>query len=204
MMYKKLKLRIYFISILLIFLSSFATFCYAANTIELKTDDEFTVGEEAHIRVVINLPEIKEGVFFLQGTLDYDSNIFEKVKEEDITLLNSWHDLVFNSDNGSFIVESDGNYREQAEEIMDIKLKIKKTNRTLTQITFKNLKEIGQNEVETDIPNSNIKIKISHGNDESLANQILPSTGLIFPIVFIICLVIFGIFGVKQYKKGKS
>lgn len=203
MMYKNLMLKICFLSILIIFIFGFTSLCFAGE-IELHTDDEFTVGKDAHIKVKINFQELQEGVYFLQGQLDYDSNIFEKVNEDDITLLNSWHDLVFNSETGAFIIEGDGNYREQVEEIMDIKLKTKKTNRTLTQITLRSIKEIGKKEVETDIPSANIKINISHDKDESLANQILPSTGLIFPLIFIVIFIILLILGIKQYKKIKK
>ena len=202
-----MKQKTYFIKILIIFifLIGIANFCYA-NVIELKTVGEFKSGTESHIRVEINFQEINEGIYFLQGQLDYDSDIFERIKEEDITLLNSWHDLVFNSENGNFIVENDGNYDDKSEEVMDIKLKTKKTKRTLTQITLRSLKEIGKNEVEKDIPNSSVKIQILHDkvNDESLANQILPSTGLIFPLIFLLVLALLIGLGIVQYKKIKS
>ena len=45
----------------------------------------------------IDFNKINEDIYFLQGQLNYDINIFEVVDADDITLSDGWHDIIFNS-----------------------------------------------------------------------------------------------------------
>ena len=185
-MKKKWKKSLY-IFCLLIFI---CTFCYAGE-IEINTNNSLKENSEFNIEISINLAELEQKIYFLQGQLEYDKDVFEEVTQEDITTLNTWHGLVFNSENGKFVIENDGK-ENSIQGIMNIKLKTKKNiNKDSATIQVKGIKVIGENEKEEELENATIKVAVSNDKQaDSLANKILPFTGSSAIIIFLILVVL--------------
>ena len=189
--------RILILFFLFVFIS---TFCYASE-ITLDSVGELNENSEIKINVNINLEELEENVYFLQGQLQYDTNIFEQVASEDIELLNGWHDLVFNPENGMFIIEGPDKNETSLQNIMNIKMKTKTSSDTTT-IELKNIKEVGDSQIEIELEDTSVEL--SKPQSHNFANMILPFTGanliIIYSVLFIIIiLVVFFI-----YKKRSS
>lgn len=177
------------------------SFCYA-NEITLKTIGELKDNSNVTINVAINLGEIEENVYFLQGELEYDTGVFEKIMSDDIELLNGWHDLVFNPENGKFVIEGVDSAGNNSQDIMNIKMKTKNkiTNDTST-IKLKNLKEVGESQVEIEL--ENVAVTLTKPATENFANKILPFAGgnSIFFYAIIIILIGIIVFFIRMKKK---
>ena len=162
--------------------------CYA-NEITLKTGEELKENSNINIKIAINLGEIEENIHFLQGKLEYDTNIFEKVKPEDIELLNGWHDLVFNAENGTFVIEGIEASKNDLQDIMNIKMKTKNNiEKNTTTIKLKNIKELGESQIEKELEETTIVI--SKPTKDNLANRIIPFTGAGYIITYGIIIII--------------
>lgn len=152
-----------------------STSCYA-NEITLKTSEELKENSNVNIKITINLGELEENVYFLQGQLEYDTSIFEKVGSEDIKLLNGWHDLVFNPENGMFVVEGLDTVESNLQDIMNVKMKTKDNiQNNTTTIKLKNIKEVGESQIENEL--EDVTLTISKPPIENFANSILPFAG---------------------------
>lgn len=190
---------------LLIFI---CTFCYAGE-IEVNTNDLLKENSKFNIEIRINLAELEQEIYFLQGQLEYDKDIFEEVTQENITMLNTWYGLVFNSENGKFVIENDGKGND-IQGIMNIELKTKRNiNKDSTTIQVKRIKVIGENEIEEELENAAIKVVVSNDNQEdSLANKILPFTGSskisVFLILVVLAIAILMINIIQKRKKTKK
>ena len=192
--------RILILFFLFIFTS---TFCYASE-ITLDTTGELIKNSKLNINININLGELEENVYFLQGQLEYDTNIFKKVEATDFELLNGWHDLVFNPENGMFIVEGTETNETDLQNIMNIQMEVK-TSSDSTTINLKNIKEIGDSQIEIELEDASIELK--KPETDNFANTILPFTGgnliIIYGILFaIIVLTVFFIYYKKKQNKS--
>lgn len=178
--------------------------CYA-NEITLKTGEELKENSNINIKIAINLGEIEENIHFLQGKLEYDTNIFEKVKPEDIELLNGWHDLVFNAENGTFVIEGIEASKNDLQDIMNIKMKTKNNiEKNTTTIKLKNIKELGESQIEKELEETTIVI--SKPTKDNLANRIIPFTGagsiITYGIIIIISVIV--IILIKKKKQTET
>ena len=164
-MFKKL----FIIFFLIISISNFCN----ANVITLTSENEFEQNSFYDVSININFNKIDEKIYFLQGQLNYDTNIFEKIEADDIILSNGWHDIVFNSDNGMFVVEYDNLNNLNTQEIMKINFKTKNNMQAgNTSITITNIKIIGENQIESEINSHTIEVKlISTTNNNNNVNN---------------------------------
>lgn len=155
-----------------------ATVCYASE-VELKVTGELKEKVNINVKMSVNLAELEENIYFLQGQLEYDTNIFEKVTTKDIELLNGWHDLVYNEENGMFVIEGTEKQEIDIQDIMNIKMKTKnKLAKDSTTIKLKNIKELGENQTENELEEVIVTVsKPATSNFANFANKILPFTG---------------------------
>ncbi|MCI8759633.1 MAG: LPXTG cell wall anchor domain-containing protein [Clostridia bacterium] len=182
----------------------FSSCCYA-NEIALNATGELKDNSDVTIKIGINLGEIEENVYFLQGQLEYDTNIFEKIMSEDIELLNSWHDLVFNPENGKFVIEGMDSSESNLQDVMNIKLKTKnKLTNDSTTIKLKDLKEVGESQIEKELEDATVTLR--KPATENFANKILPFTGNNSIIFYAIIIIIIGLvaFFIKKRKTNKK
>ena len=80
----------------------------AANAGKLETVSEETVireGQEITLRFSLEgLSGTETGVHALKGTLEYDTEVFEPVSQEDFETVNSWEKLLYHPENGQFVL----------------------------------------------------------------------------------------------------
>lgn len=174
---------------------SISNFCNA-NVITLASENEFKQNSYYDVSITIDFNKIDEEIYFLQGQLNYDIDIFEKVEANDITLSDGWHDIVFNSDNGMFVVECDNLDNQNTQEIMKIQFKTKKNlSAGNTSITINNIKTIGENQIESEIDSHTINVTLINNtanNDnnnnyyDNQSNMPLPFLGLNASKIYII------------------
>lgn len=68
--------------------------------------------------------EVKKGINAYQATLEYDKEVFEQVKEDDIKALNNWEKLKYNQETGELVAIKRAGTKAE-EDIVQIKLKVK-------------------------------------------------------------------------------
>lgn len=169
------------------FLIVFFTFCiicscsYASSTNITFSEQEVNPSDEVELIITLNLDTIEDNISVLQGQLDYDKSIFKVVTEENIETLNGWTGLVFNKDNGMFIIDRTTPSSNSSEQILKIKLEIigDITSETTTTFKLTNTKVIGSSREEISLDDNTATLKITPSLLDSLANTILPYTGLI-------------------------
>ncbi len=185
-----------------------ATVCYASE-VELKVTGELKEKVNINIKMSVNLAELEENIYFLQGQLEYDTNIFEKVTAKDIEPLNGWHDLVFNEENGMFIIEGLENQEIDIQDIMNIKMRTKsKLTKDTTSIKLKNIKELGENQTENELEDVVVTVSKPATSDfANFANKILPFTGensfITYGIIIGISLIVIVFISNKRKHKTK-
>ena len=99
----------------------------AANAGKLETVSEETVireGQEITLRFSLEgLSGTETGVHALKGTLEYDTEVFEPVSQEDFETVNSWEKLLYHPENGQFVlIHRAGSVQE---EIFHLRLTVK-------------------------------------------------------------------------------
>ena len=99
----------------------------AANAGKLETVSEETVireGQEITLRFSLEgLSGTETGVHALKGTLEYDTEVFEPVSQEDFETVNSWEKLLYHPENGQFVlIHRVGSVQE---EIFHLRLTVK-------------------------------------------------------------------------------
>lgn len=201
-------MKVKFLSVMLIVLvmvSLMPSFVKAANnsfkavvtptTAELKANDEIVITLQVK---EINMGE--NGINTVEGTLEYDKEIFEEVKSSSIQNLGSWN-TTYNdeegSSNGKFLAMNLSNVKEDSN-VFSVKLKIKSDVKE-TKETIVKFKGITSND-GTDLVNvgdKTVKIKVAgkeaektedteNGNkgeegktkgDNTTAKKKLPKTG---------------------------
>lgn len=84
--------------------------------------------------------------------LEYDREIFEVVKQQDITAQNGWGDLTFNEKNGSMVTLRNDFTKQTGEQILEIKLTQKENAKSgNTEIKITNIQASdSQNDLDAD------------------------------------------------------
>ena len=152
----KLKFRCFFI--FLIFIQIYCVISYGYD-LELNTDNT------ENIVISVKIKDLEtEGINVYSGKLEYDSNVFEDVTEEDFKLQNSWKKVTYNKQNGFFILESDDKVNLE-EEIVKIEMKSKNdANIENTEIYITENVVSGGEDIE--IENKNIEIQFNKNEEE--------------------------------------
>ena len=185
------------ISLIIVFIMSTV---YATTTFTAKLESNKSVikaGEE--VEVVLKLEgftENEKGINVLLGTIDYDKNIFEKLEENDIELLQYWNSPMYNSENGKIILEAN-EFIDTSHNVLKIKLKVKENIEANTTTEVK-VKEISASDSQTDIYVEDavavIQVEKTNGdnvNENSSDNKMLIAVLSILGIVIVgsICIV---------------
>ncbi len=116
-----------FILLLLLILAVGITSVYAADFgIQLTgSRDKIKPGETITLQVSLkDIEKMSTGVNVFLATIDYDKNVFEQLKEDDIKTLNNWSGMMYNEDNGKIIVEN-YNFDEEEKAMFEVLLKAK-------------------------------------------------------------------------------
>lgn len=202
---------------------SFQTQLTASN-IEIKK------GEQVEITLNFkDYEEINKGINAYKATLEYDSNLFEKVKTTSFKSLNSWEEFLYNSENNEFIaIKKAGSKTDEA--ILTLVLKAKEN--VSPKDTIIKVKDIVASEGKKDIyvNDSQVEIQVikeqesqkpnvpidtedpdteqNNNNNipnDDIANGKLPQTGLnpmhTFILIIIELLVIIAIVAYIKMKK---
>lgn len=185
------------IALIIVFIMSTV---YATTTFTAKLESNKSVikaGEE--VEVVLKLEgftENEKGINVLLGTIDYDKNIFEKLEENDIELLQYWNSPMYNSENGKIILEAN-EFIDTPHNVLKIKLKVKENIEANTTTEVK-VKEISASDSQTDIYVEDavavIQVEKTNGdnvNENSSDNKMLIAVLSILGIVIVgsICIV---------------
>lgn len=71
----------------------------------LTEDTAVRKGQEITVTFALDgYTDIRDGVNALKGTLEFDYDVFEEASGEDFETLNSWERLLYNPDNGQFVL----------------------------------------------------------------------------------------------------
>lgn len=154
--------------ILLITLTMLASNILAtANLVaQAKTStNELKGGEEITITLRFDeYQQIKDGINAYKATLEYNKEIFEEVKQEDLQSLNDWEKLQYNQTTGEFVAIKRGGSKAP-EDIVSITLKTKQeVKATTTEIK---IKDIVTSEGEKDINIVETKATINIVEDQT-------------------------------------
>lgn len=109
-------------------------------------------GESLEVTVALDgYQGIKEGLYGIHGTLEYDEEVFQRIEQQDFQLLNSWESFYYNPDNGQFVgIKKAGSLLE--EEVFQIHF------RTRTNLKAQNT-EIGVAEVTVSEGKKDLPVK---------------------------------------------
>lgn len=121
---------------------------------------EFGIGvkmdkQENEYTIQISLEELIGtgiGINAFVCDVEYDREVFEIVKQKDITVQNGWGDLTFNEKNGSMVTLRNDFTKQTGEEILEIKLTQKANAKSgNTEIKITNIQASdSQNDLEAD------------------------------------------------------
>ena len=117
-----------FITICGLLLGSIDVTAAGVQGMEILTDDTAVrKGQEITLTFALKgYEEIREGVNAFKGTLEFDSDVFEKADGEDFAALNSWERLYYNPDNGQFVlINRAGSMEDEA--VFSLRLKAKES-----------------------------------------------------------------------------
>ena len=70
--------------------------------------------------------DIRDGVNALNGTLEFDTDVFEEVSGEDFETLNSWEQMFYNTKNGQFVLINRAGTME-GQEVFSLRLTAKQS-----------------------------------------------------------------------------
>ena len=183
------------------------------GTVTLKPGEEITVSVDVSD---INMGE--NGINALEGTIKYDSNIFESVKAVDVQSFNNWS-TTYNDEtsslNGKFLAVNLTAGVKEDMKILSVKFKVKLDIKetTTTQIDFKDLtSNDGENLVN--VGTKSVKLTINVENKEPVkpitpptteAPGTLPQTGESIAITLAIGTIVLAGMGVAiRYKKMRD
>ena len=145
------------------------------GTATLKPGEEITVAVDVSD---INMGE--NGINALEGTIKYDSNIFESVKTADVQSFNNWS-TTYNDEtsslNGKFLAVNLSAGVKEDMKILSVKFKVKETvsETTTTQIDFKDLTS-NDGEDLVNVGTKSVKLTINVENKEPVKPITPPTT----------------------------
>ena len=178
------KRRVTVINIIIITILMLGTMVEAESGSSFKatvssTKTSVKSGEEITITVSVSDIQMGEkGINTLEGTLQYDKDIFEEIKSSNIQSQNNWT-ITYNDEsstlNGKFLAVNLSEGIKENTDIFSIKFKVKKdiTESKTTQITFNNVtSNDGKDLVNIGTKSVNIKINVDEEVKEEPKNQI--------------------------------
>lgn len=100
------------------------------------------------------------GLNIVLANIDYDKNVFETVKEEDIKALSDWSGMMYNEDNGKVIIEN-YNFNEGQKAMLEITLKAKtELSQKETSVSIKGVESsMGLDSMSADDTSLTLKIQ---------------------------------------------
>lgn len=118
--------------------------------------------------------------------LEYDREVFEVVKQKDITAKNGWGDLTFNEKNGSMVSLRNDFTKQIGEQILEIKLTQKESAKSgTTEIKITNIQASdSQNDLDAD--DKIIKFDVEGQNSLSKTSLIVLVAIIILNVIRII------------------
>ena len=129
------------------------SFVYATTTFVAKLEcNKTTVKAGEELEIVLKLEDFTEnenGINVILGTIEYDKNIFEKLDEDDIELLQYWVSPVYNAENGKIILEAN-EFVDTSHNVLKIKFNVKETMNDNMKTEIK-VKDICASDGQTDI-----------------------------------------------------
>lgn len=172
----------------------------------LMEADNLEVKENQEIKVIVKLEDIdvKQGINAIQGKLEYDKNIFEKVTSTNLVTKNNWS-IVYNEEEGQeegkFIMITFSEGEKENQELLEITLKTKQ-NLESTKSEIK-LTELGTSDSEKiiNIDEQTIEVKVQGSKVAKVANKQLVIVAM---VIAIIVLVVITILKVRKYKNQKT
>ena len=155
---------------------------------------DFSIGvtmekQEKEYTIKITLEELIGtgiGINAFVCDLEYDREIFEVVKQQDITAQNGWGDLTFNEKNGSMVTLRNDFTKQTGEQILEIKLTQKENAKSgNTEIKITNIQASdSQNDLDAD--DKIIKVKVEGQNSVSKTIFIVGIAIIILSVIRII------------------
>lgn len=152
------------VSMCIFILTIITTNVYATN-MEMKLNEEEVKNGDT-ILITINVKNVTQenGINVIQGKLEYDKDVFEKVENKDFEAKNNWS-IVYNAENtnseGKFILLNLSEGKKEDEELAELKLKVKENAKsTNTSIKLTEVCTVdGENIVKVENSEKEIKIK---------------------------------------------
>lgn len=152
------------VSMYIFILTIITTNVYATN-MEMKLNEEEVKNGDT-ILITINVKNVTQenGINVIQGKLEYDKDVFEKVENKDFEAKNNWS-IVYNAENtnseGKFILLNLSEGKKEDEELAELKLKVKENAKsTNTSIKLTEVCTVdGENIVKVENSEKEIKIK---------------------------------------------
>ncbi len=141
----------------------YADSCEVAVSMNKKTN--YAKGETVELTISLNNIDSENGIYELKGNLEYDEDIFEKIKTDDegntnqITSLNGWEDVTFNSETNEFALRTT-TPTKSTQDIMKISLKLKENVEEDSSIIMLNnlVASNGQDDIKTSTAATTVKI----------------------------------------------
>ena len=187
-----------FILLLLLILAVGITSVYAADFGIQLTGSRDTIKPGETITLQVSLKDIEKmstGVNVFLATIDYDKNVFEQLKEDDIKTLNNWSGMMYNEDNGKIIVEN-YNFDEEEKAMFEVLLKAKtETKEKQGSISIKGAESsMGITAMKAD--ESSLVVKVQNNN-----TMLIIIIGSILILAIVVGMVIYFIL---KKKKGEN
>ena len=190
------------VSLIIIFITSVA---YATTTFTAKLEsDKLTVKAGEEVEIVLKLEDFTEnekGTNVLLGTLEYDRNIFEKIEDEDIEILQYWNSPMYNSENGKLILEAN-EFINTPHNVLKIKFKVKDNIEENTSTEIR-VKEISGSDSQVDILTDDAVavLQVEKANLEDSTNENTSDNKMMIVILSILGIIIVGSICIVIVKK---
>lgn len=190
------------LSLIIIFITSVA---YATTTFTAKLEsDKLTVKAGEEVEIVLKLEDFTEnekGTNVLLGTLEYDRNIFEKIEDEDIEILQYWNSPMYNSENGKLILEAN-EFINTPHNVLKIKFKVKDNIEENTSTEIR-VKEISGSDSQVDILTDDAVavLQVEKANLEDSTNENTSDNKMMIVILSILGIIIVGSICIVIVKK---
>lgn len=96
--------------------------------VDMSKDTQVEAGENIEVKIKISEIDIEEGINVIQGKLEYDKEVFEKIKIDDFSSDNNWS-IAYNDEDtqseGKFILMNLSNSVKSDQDIASLKLTVK-------------------------------------------------------------------------------
>lgn len=144
---------------------------FGADNLEMQVSSgttEAAPGEDITLTFSLaGYDDIQEGIYALEATLEYDTDIFETVEEPDFETLSGWEQLRYNADNGQFaVINKNGSVEDEAAFQLTLTAKAQ-TEIKETTITLKN---VSVSEGKEDISLEDTEYQMAVDSDEQPEN----------------------------------